>query len=404
MSNKNIISILILSLICNLLLGIAAFSLFLGKKAEVKGRSTNAATATQLACQCVTPTPNNTPTSTPAPTSTPTQTPGTISGIGEQVDTTTTDNYVNNFILAQIKSGHKQVGAAGAWWGDPKKPFLDQIWSVNITNQLGRVYTKADGSVPQTFACLLPGEAAGKGQGPNNLDAADLDMIYQFGHNESVSAKNIPTEQFRTLSQPVPSRSEMEELRTDCKTTYNEGPFKGDLIRVNFDTDVYWGSKINQSHHISSSSNNGAIFDVHGWYTGVEYVYGGFQDPSAFLGKTLSGKVLIKGWASKNGGNAPIHHHGLKVEQNGDDYWVEQLLTPANGSALSQTDYQGRTSVPFELDTTKLSDGWHIISYHTHAIDQSSRVVNGTPTKGNQLAAEIKLPVCVDNHGSGVCK
>ena len=58
-----------------------------------------------------------------------------------------------------------------------------------------------------------------------------------------------------------------------------------------------------------------------------------------------------------------------------------------------------KQAVDFALDTTLLPDGWHILSYHVHAIDQ--RVVPGFT--GNQLASEVKIPICVDNQGQGGC-
>ena len=68
---------------------------------------------------------------------------------------------------------------------------------------------------------------------------------------------------------------------------------------------------------------------------------------------------------------------------------------------LEKHEYELRQkeAVTFALDTTLLPDGWHILSYHVHAIDH--RVVPGFT--GNQLASEVEIPICVDNQGAGSC-
>ena len=51
------------------------------------------------------------------------------------------------------------------------------------------------------------------------------------------------------------------------------------------------------------------------------------------------------------------------------------------------------------LDTTKIADGWHILSWHTHIIDHQ----NPAPRAGKQLASELKLPICVANTNASAC-
>jgi hypothetical protein len=52
------------------------------------------------------------------------------------------------------------------------------------------------------------------------------------------------------------------------------------------------------------------------------------------------------------------------------------------------------------VDTTRLTDGWHILSYHVHAIDLRNR----PGMTGKQLASEVKIPICVNNHNHGACR
>ena len=72
----------------------------------------------------------------------------------------------------------------------------------------------------------------------------------------------------------------------------------------------------------------------------------------------------------------------------------------ANGADLLGQTVSGTIEIRgFALDTTLLSDGWHILSYHAHSIDH--RMVPGFT--GNQLASEVKIPICIDNQGEGAC-
>jgi hypothetical protein len=91
-----------------------------------------------------------------------------------------------------------------------------------------------------------------------------------------------------------------------------------------------------------------------------------------------------------------IHHHAVKIEQDDEDYWVYQHLVDASQWALPSS----LSRVGFQVDTTHLTDGWHILSYHVHALDL--RGIRGLT--GKQLASEVKIPICVNNRNQGACR
>ncbi|HTD76591.1 MAG TPA: hypothetical protein VK898_03070, partial [Chloroflexota bacterium] len=214
------------------------------------------------------------------------------------------------------------------------------------------------------------------------------------------------------------------EQRAICQSRQeSETPFDGLLmpgirgkeIRDNFDTMIWFGSQyqppesdqLKTGNHLALPTERPDVIDGHAWFDGgVEYSYSVFDNGADLLGQTVSGTIEIRGFAlvcklpNCPHTNEPIeiHHHAIKVELDDKDYWVSQHLSPPQAEPLPP-ELRQKEEVTFALDTTLLSNGWHILSYHAHSIDH--RVVPGFT--GNQLASEVKIPICIDNQGEGAC-
>ena len=88
----------------------------------------------------------------------------------------------------------------------------------------------------------------------------------------------------------------------------------------------------------------------------------------------------------KSAGQA--HHVELRIEQGGEDYTVARELHLPHETPIQA----GNRRFSFTLDTTRLTNGLHILSWHSHVIDHRSGIVNR-----QQLAGEIKIPIYVQN-------
>lgn len=68
-----------------------------------------------------------------------------------QVDPlSTTDNAINRLLKDNLRNGNpKELVAAGTWWGPLDKFFVNQLWLVNKTTQLGKVHGSS-GRQPNT--------------------------------------------------------------------------------------------------------------------------------------------------------------------------------------------------------------------------------------------------------------
>ncbi len=142
--------------------------------------------------------------------------------------------------------------------------------------------------------------------------------------------------------------------------------------------------------------------DGHAWYDeGFEYVYSVPETFADLAGKTVSGTVSISAFAlvcktpnCPHDASTPIeiHHHGVKVEQGGEDYWLAQSITGPDAGPLPDS-LRGPNRVAFSLDTTQLTNGLHVLSHHAHAID--GRAISHM--RGRQLATETKIVVNVQN-------
>lgn len=330
-----------------------------------------------------------------------------------------TDNYVNNFILSQIQPGNPQsrrIAASGAWWGPVSKFFENQIWIVNKSIFADRKVYTTETHVEQTFTCLMPGRSGGSAA--NTLTTPYL--RFQIGGNADVrfdSSDGNVFEEFHTLRIPR-ENSGSQELRTDCiafeNVTNNFGDgsaTRNDRIQVNLDQQVWFGSMGNPG--TGTANHDGVplrfdIVDTHIWYEHIEYAYGhldgadvpgrGLVSPYQLIGSTVNGTVTFYTFAYKTGntGRSPLHHLELRVEQGGEDYTVQRHFSTPSGTPLP---FGKNTRHAFQLDTTRLTDGWHIVSWHYHVIDHT-----GNPSyDGRQFAGELKFPVCVNNTNQGLC-
>jgi hypothetical protein len=321
----------------------------------------------------------------------------------------TTGNEVNSFIKNIVRNGNKKVAATGGWWGPVDQFYKNQSWVVSKSVGVGNVF--APGSPIQvSFACLLPGYGTQR-----NTMGLPL-MRYQIGHNESNYIRNAPLKTFVNSTLNA-EQSGSQELRQVCITkegstgTFGDGtPIVGEELHVNIDPSVWFGAKgtpgIGLGNHLNLPAKYD-LLDVHSWYSNIEYVYGSVDGASDSLngpmstqdliGATVKGVLTVNGFAFKrtNELTAPIHHVELRIEQDDEDYTVQKDLNPPNGDAIVAQ----KKRFSYSLDTTKVSDGWHILSWHVHAINHG---VTGSKV-GHQLAGEIKIPICVNNTGSGNC-
>lgn len=366
-----------------------------------------------------------------AVSSLPAQAAGIVVGDGAQTDTTNTDNYVNSFLKKQYEAGFRNAMATGSWWGDVALPQKNQQWVVVRDHQLGKVFPVGT-PITSEFTCLYPGKSPNSGYSPNTL--AFKSMRLQLGSGSAYylhPGDNPPAvlEQFSKLYVNVPSTTTTPtsiELRSDCLGATTElDPAIGtkENQNTNFDATIYYGAKTKAVNHLGLKNLDGTavtedLVDVHAWYNGTNYVYGVLKNTLELMNKPLSGIVKVIGYAVKLDNKATIHHVGVKYE-NGDneDRWIEQdVHAPMDApipSGYSQNCVAAQPGadvsvgkycpISIPVDTTKLSDGVHILSWHIHSIENTA-VTGLTSHTGKQLAAEIKFPICVDNHSSGACK
>lgn len=347
------------------------------------------------------------------------------SGLGPQVDTSDTDLYVNRFIKRVVAGGDRHVMASGAWWGPPAKFAQNQLWVVAKGVQPGRSY-RPGSLVAGTYTCLEPGKIAGHGTITTTLDYPT--MAFNLGNHTPATAGPAGAttlERFHTFTVRALRSGSIEERYRCLSRDTAANPFgearapsrKGNAVRTNFDAMIWFGSAgspqsanpLETGNHIGLPTTRTDLMDGHAWYSGgVEYDYSVPLNAADLFGKTVRGTITIQGFAlacrhptcsHTDATPIDVYHHALKIDINDKDYWVEPLyMRPATGAPLLATRRQ-KSLVTFTLVTRHVPDGWHILSYHMHVIDH--RRVAGFA--GEQLASEVKMPICVDNHHRSNC-
>ncbi|MDQ3239240.1 MAG: hypothetical protein M3P33_01830, partial [bacterium] len=405
-----------------------------------------------------TPTPTPVPTPTPRPSISPIRSPTSLvtpppqiippptippnNGISLiQVDPTSgTDNHVNKFLKDLVAGGVRKVAMGGAWWGPTDRFFENQLWVVNKNISIGRIYREGE-SISTSFTCLQPGKINPVGTSRNFLTGFDGRSstpprlrFQQTSDNPIIFKYNNPLTQFLTISQGAFKSSGGFELRTSCAALegkanqFGDGsPLVGKDVHPGLGQSMWYGSRGSAT---STSANHDGLalkyesLDNHGWYDNEGYVFSVLDGAEmvnngnlthlsneALVGGVVRGDLTVFGFGSKgstaltksllgqvvDSDKMPIHHIELKIEQGNEDYTVGKYIeSPSTLSGL--TNYQRRRT-GFKLNTRILSEGWHVLSWHVHAIDHH----NPVPFRGKQLASEIKIPICVDNDNNGSC-
>jgi hypothetical protein len=337
------------------------------------------------------------------------------------LDSTDADKYVNQFMKKTIASGHRNVTAAGAWWGPTSKFFQNQLWAVVRDGTIsGKVYSPGS-KISVTYTALMPGKLPGKGNVKNTLSYPELrfNLRNDTPHVRAASPDNL--EKWHTLSRTAPRDGSAELRPRVIAFETSDNPFdepgvtglKGDEVRAQMGFFGWFGDRVqepakqtNQANHLALQTHRHDVVDAHSWYDeGVGYSYAILDNGNDLIGKTVAGVIQIRGWAhacrEPNCGDDPTHvplhveHHALKVESGDKDFWAATVEHPSGGHRLPNETTQANINA-FTLDTRQLSNGWHILSYHMHVIDH--RDIPGL--KGKQLATEIKFPVLVNNSSS----
>ncbi|MDB5058225.1 MAG: hypothetical protein JWO59_1697 [Chloroflexi bacterium] len=347
------------------------------------------------------------------------------SGIGPQVDTSNADLYVNRFIKRVVETGDRHVMASGSWWGPPAQFAQNQLWVVAKDVQPGKAYEPGS-LISGTYTCLEPGKVAGHGTVSNTLDYPTMNFNLASHPAATLRPSGANTlEQFHTLTVRAPQGGSIEE-RYRCLTRETAAnPFHeanvpsrmGNTTRTNFDAMIWFGkvgsrqstNQLQTGNHLGLPTTRTNLMDAHAWYTGgVEYAYSVPLNAADLFGKTVSGVITVQGFAlacrkpacsHTDATPIDVYHHALKIDVNDKDYWVAPTyMHMAAGKPLPASLSQ-KSLVTFKLDTRLLADGWHILSYHMHVIDHRQKA----GFDGKQLASEVKLPICVDNHHRGGC-
>ena len=337
---------------------------------------------------------------------------------------TDSDNYVNGFILDQVRQGQKNIAAGGVWWGPVDKFYENQVWIVNKSIFPTRKRFNSGETITQALTCLKPGKYPPKGTAKNTI-ADSHNLVIQRSGGGYATKKLSEVEQFTTMTLKAEGSSDSYELRTRClakegaTNTFGDGsPLVGDGVQVNVNQVVWFNKEpgtggTGAAHHPVLPATHYDILDAHAWYEKLGYAYAtidGARDESngdmssiQLVGATVRGSLIVYGFGSRGtstsaDSKSPVHHIELRIDQNGDDYTAQRLLAPPSVSAgLGSSVFKNKQTMT--LDTTKIADGWHILSWHTHIIDHQ----NPAPRAGKQLASELKLPICVANTNASAC-
>ena len=287
------------------------------------------------------------------------------------------------------------------------------------------------GNQTSNMACFLPGRGNNSGYSRNFL--TNPVTVSHFGvrsdglGNTRRAVSNNPNGNFINITSPIPTNYSSFELRLRCESNEGEANTFGDGSPT-IDNDLnavlgigQWRNSVGNARDAQFNHSGLPVryetLNARGWSQKEGYVHlsidGGEQNYNGrttnlsnkdLIGAIIRGRLKLRGYGQKGGNipslgpslnssQMPIQHMEMRIEQNDEDYTVDRRMIHSGSGNLH------RQAIEFELDTTILTEGWHVISFHTHAIDKQ----NPAPYRDKQLAVEIKFPICIDNDNKNDC-
>ncbi len=341
-----------------------------------------------------------------------------------------TDNTVNQFLLTEVAQGRTQTIAGGGWWGPVERFATNQLWAV-AKSESG-VFSQGYRLIGRV-ACLTPGGGNGYGTVQNTLIVRNL-MFKSVRHR--YAERLLQNGEFITLENRgyrnvAPGKTDL--VRTQCYSVEGRAdifapgiPVANDILRTGLKIPLWYefakpvldntpASFNTLGSLVRSGTLQSVPISAQAWYQNTGYHYtvldstvlpnGRFVPAVDLAGSTLFGTVRFHWYAMRGAREeshgtsdfqSEVHHMELRVEEGGEDYTYFKEMSSVEGEPLSPLNYMELFT---DLDTTILTDGWHIISFHSHAIDRGTLGA----AHNMQLAAELKIPVCIENRNSGAC-
>lgn len=255
---------------------------------------------------------------------------------------------------------------AGAWWGDPNTPNVNQVW-VDVANAT----PDKNLTSPYTYrwSCRLP-KYAGAGQ----TLALDYTVIQVNSTDVHVVGHPNAGTQYSWTIDPAKYAAAGDEIRIRCVAHETTGPNVGHQtgVTAGFPIRMQGGSGGDVWQH----HNQTGYLDAHGWYDrGVEYDYAIFDNAVDLTSRTLSGTVNVRMHGFRRFGDTVQAHHRVQVD----------------GKTIAEFHDSNETRT-IALDTRKLTDGLHTLAVHSHALETGA-----SEQPGKQIAGEVQVTIRVQN-------
>ena len=260
---------------------------------------------------------------------------------------------------------HRFTQRAGAWWGNPLTPTLNQVWVVaeDVTPD-----ATVSGTLAFPTTCELPAPTTMKLQGMClQVDGSNEECHW----NLAVQPGATRTLMANTHKYP----DGWHELRTRCFAYETAATAeKGKLTETTNGHQLYFknGNPIGPNSHFVHPG----IVDSHAWYDTdastadvIHYVYVQLLNVHSLTDAPLAGVVPITGRVT-NAGATTISHWEVKVDG--------KVITEFHDAVELRT---------YALDTRLFSNGRHTLQFHGHGLARS----------GKQLAGQVEVPITVFN-------
>ena len=259
---------------------------------------------------------------------------------------------------------HRFTQRAGAWWGNPLTPTLNQVWVVaeDVTPD-----ATVSGRISFPVTCELPA--------PTTMRLTAMCLQVDGSNAECHYNSAVFPGQRRTLSIDSTRYADgWHEIRARCFAAETAGTEAGKLTQTTNGHQAYF--KNGNAIAAGSHSVQPGIVDSHPWYDSdiangdvIHYVYTQLMNVHSLTDAPLAGVVPVTGRVM-NAGATAIAHWVVKVD--GIEYFAFHDSTEL------------RT---VQLDTRLLSNGAHVLQFHGHGLARS----------GKQLAGQVEVPITVAN-------